>query len=77
MAVDHLMQLTETLGFFEKNKLNLIILDKIPSYKDWLDISGTKNEISVFANADIYFDESINKAFNYLKNEKSLICLIG
>jgi hypothetical protein len=57
------------------NKLNLIILDKIPSYKDWLDISGTKNEISVFANADIYFDESINKAFNYLKNEKSLICL--
>jgi hypothetical protein len=75
LDVDHLMQLTEKLGFFEKNKLNLIILDKIPSYKNWLDISGTKNEISVFANADIYFDESINKIFNYLKNEKSLICL--
>lgn len=81
-ALDRLNEILENSQIFAKhnlhataNKLNLIILDKTASYKNWLDYAKVKDEISAFANADIYFDESINKAFNYLKSDKSLICL--
>jgi hypothetical protein len=57
------------------NKLNFIKIDRIPTYKDWLDYSIKNNAISIFANADIYFDESINKAYKYLEKSNSLICL--
>lgn len=74
-AVDRVRQITNKLGLFEKNKLNLIVLDKIPSYKDWLENSKDKDEISVFSNADIYFDQTINRVFGYLRDKNSLICL--
>jgi hypothetical protein len=57
------------------NKLNFIRIEKIPTYKDWIEHSQTNKLISVFSNADIYFDESINKMFQYLKKPNSIICL--
>jgi hypothetical protein len=57
------------------NKLNFIKIDRIPTYKDWIDYSIKNNAISIFANADIYFDESISKAYKYLEKPNSLICL--
>jgi hypothetical protein len=75
-ALIRLEQIIEQLNFFEKNKINIIQLDKPPSYKDWLDASKNKNEISVFANADIYFDSSINNAYELLKSDnKNILCL--
>jgi hypothetical protein len=69
-------QITERLNSFEKNKINTIPLDKPPSYKDWLDTSKNKNEISVFANADIYFDSSVHNACELLKSDnKNIVCL--
>jgi hypothetical protein len=71
-----LEQIAERLTSFEKNKINVIQLDKPPSYRDWLDESKNKNEISVFANADIYFDSSINYAYELLKSDnKNIVCL--
>jgi len=71
-----LEEITEDLNPFEKNKIKIIPLDKPPTYKDWLDESKNKNEISVFANADIYFDSSINNVHNLLKSDnKNIVCL--
>jgi hypothetical protein len=71
-----LKQIIEHLNPFEKNKINIIPFDKPPSYKDWLDESKNKNEISVFSNADIYFDSSINNVYDLLKSDnKNIICL--
>lgn len=57
------------------NKLNFIKIDRMPTYKDWIDHSIKNNTISIFANADIYFDDSINKAYKYLEKSNSLMCL--
>jgi len=71
-----LREITNHLNSFEKNKINIIPFDKSPSYKDWLDASKNKNEISIFANADIYFDSSINNAYDLLKSDnKNILCL--
>lgn len=57
------------------NKLNFININRVPTYKDWIESSKTNHIISIFANADIYFDESINKLLNYLDKPNSMICL--
>ena len=57
------------------NKLNFIRINRIPTYRDWIQYSKTNNAISIFANADIYFDESVNKISNYLSKPNSMICL--
>jgi len=54
-------------------KLRCIFLDRIPSFKDWLSIPV--DGISLFCNADIYFDESISEIKNYVKSNKSVVCL--
>ena len=67
--------------FFEEpddiyaNKLNFIKIDRIPTYKDWIEYSIKDNSISIFANADIYFDDSINKIINYLTKPNQIVCL--
>ena len=57
------------------NKLNFIKIDRIPTYKDWIEHSIKSNAISIFTNADIYFDDSINKVYKYLEKPNRLICL--
>ena len=57
------------------NKLNLIKIDRIPTYKDWIDYSIKNDTVSIFANADMYFDDSINKVYKYLEKPNSLMCL--
>jgi len=66
--------------FFEEpdiyaNKLNFIKIDRIPTYKDWIDYSIKNNTVSIFTNADMYFDDSINKVYKYLEKPNSLMCL--
>ena len=53
-----------------RHKLNTITLNQIPSYQDWLKHSKNKNEISIFANADIFFNSTIQYAHNLLNNDK-------
>jgi hypothetical protein len=54
-------------------KLKFIFLDRIPSFKDWLSIPV--NGISVFCNADIYFDDSLSLVQEYVRYNKSIVCL--
>jgi len=61
--------------YIYSNKLNFIKINRIPTYKDWIDYSIKNNDISIFANADIYFDDSINKVYKYLEKPNSLMCL--
>lgn len=56
------------------NKLNFIYLNQMPTYKNWLEHSAL-NCISIFSNADIYFDKSINKISKYLAKPNNIICL--
>lgn len=61
---------------FNSNKLKYIQLNSIPMYSDWIKYSKNLNseEVSLFANADIYFDESLINIKKYL-GEKRIICL--
>lgn len=74
---ERLNLITDSVDFHHKNKLNIILLNRIPSYKDWLDYSKQNTEISIFANADIYFDSSIKYSYDLLKKYEynNLICL--
>jgi hypothetical protein len=56
-------------------KVSFIKIDKIPTYKDWIDNKTNDDSVSVFTNADIYFDETITKIPEYLKNAKSFVCV--
>lgn len=47
-----------------------------PSYNDWLTCSRRLSVgISLFANADIFFDESVRSLGSYLKRPKSVVAL--
>lgn len=54
-------------------KLKIIFLGHIPTYKDWL-IQPVEG-ISVFCNADIYFDESLSGLKKYTELKNSIVCL--
>lgn len=61
---------------FGNKKLNFIYLDRRPTYEDWIVWSKTLDQqISVFANSDIYFDHTIAKLKVYLKKEKNIVCI--
>ena len=79
--LDHKTKSSNFYHFFENeelhpycNKLNFICLDKMPTYKNWIEHSSA-NTISLFSNADIYFDKSINKISDYLTEPNNIICL--
>ena len=57
----------------ENSKLKVIQIQGPPTYKDWL--STSSEGISIFANADVYLDDSISKASEYLKYPNRIICL--
>jgi len=48
-----------------------------PSYREWLDHSRTRlgRGISIFANADISFDETLAKLGDYVALPRSIVCL--
>lgn len=73
-ASQRLLQLASTAGM-DGNKLETVLLSRIPMYLDWLETAQQKNGISVFANADIYFDASLCQLNEYLSRPKSLVCL--
>ena len=59
----------------KSNKVTLLKINKIPSYKDWIENIKPTNGIALFSNADIYFDETINLMQDYLVQSKSLLCI--
>lgn len=58
-------------------KISLIKIKNIPMYSDWVNYSSCLDidEITMFANADIYFDDTIEKIKDYLRGQKKIICL--
>jgi hypothetical protein len=77
--IDQIFIFTEVpqlvLEKFGSTKINLIEYVGAPMYFDWIEHSKKLpfGDISIFANADIFFDSSIKK-LNDLK-EKSIVCL--
>lgn len=61
----------------ECKHMQLVFLNRIPSYQDWLKYSVDicPNSDVIFANADIYFDESIQGLNKYLKDCRGIVCL--
>lgn len=57
----YLLQDDDTPLPFDNAKLKVLPLDRRPSYRDWVKLSceNGSGRISVLANSDIYFDESI------------------
>lgn len=61
---------------FKTDKLKFIKLDRIPTYKDWIEnASKHKGDFSIFVNADIYLNNSISNLNKYLQNDRSIVCL--
>jgi hypothetical protein len=66
---------------FQVNKnFEKISLQKVtgkPTYKDWISLSEKLgiNGISLFANADIYFDSTVESLAHYLEKAKSFVCI--
>jgi hypothetical protein len=60
-----------------KNHLVFITIDNIPTYKQWIESIIEVDHIAVFANADIYFDDSINKIYEYFTetNVNTFLCI--
>ena len=60
-------------------KLNLLFIEKkIPSYLDWIEHSediDSEDFITIFSNADIYFDETIQNLKTFLKDKNDFVCL--
>jgi len=69
--------LREFEGDHNFSKLSIKRVQCRPTYKDWLTLSRDllTNEISLFSNADIYFNFSLENLKNYLKKPKSFVCL--
>ena len=63
--------------FGKNEKISLIKIENIPMYSDWVSNSFylDSNDITMFANADIYFDQTLNKVNDYLVGQNKIICL--
>lgn len=62
---------------FTQEKIKLIEHSGRPSYFDWIESSVNLplEDITIFANADIYFDSTIGKVKDYLQKDQSIMCL--
>jgi hypothetical protein len=58
-------------------KVNIINIHNRPTYKDWIDLTmeHAKDSISVLANSDIYFDNSIVYLREILENQKTFVAI--
>lgn len=74
LAIQNIFSVTADYGMLQ-NKLNPVSLETAPCYTHWLSAARRRSGISVFANADIYFDSSITLLSGYLQHERSLVCL--
>lgn len=61
------------------DKIKYLNIGKIPSYGDWINYSkyflDKLEEITVFANADIYTDTDLAKLQDFLKPPETIVCL--
>lgn len=73
-ATQRLFQTLSDVGM-QQNKLNVVLMERIPTYADWLCTAQQRSGVSVFANADIYFDTSLCRISEYCTTPKSLVCL--
>jgi hypothetical protein len=64
-------------GLKPTNKIEFIKIDRVPTFRDWILFSKNirDKDVSIFTNADIYFDSSILKFKEYIRYPKSIICL--
>lgn len=69
---------SEELQFWSlSHKINIIKLDHVPTYKDWLiySLKYEKDYISILCNADIYFDKTIENINQFLLEPNNLVLL--
>jgi hypothetical protein len=61
------------------DKIKYLSVGRVPTYGDWVEqsqkLNDTLAEISVFANADIYVDETITQLKDFTKQKDSIVCL--
>lgn len=63
----------------DTTKIKFIYIKRIPTYGDWIEYSkcfaNTLGDVSIFTNADIYLDESIEGIKSYVEQKESIVCL--
>lgn len=63
----------------ETNKIKFLNIKRIPTYGDWIEYSklfrDEIEDISIYVNADIYTDNTINVLKEYLNTPESIVCL--
>lgn len=61
----------------QKKKLTIINIENAPTYKQWIESIVEIDHIAVFSNADIYFDQSICKIYEYFsaKINNQFLCI--
>ena len=68
-----------TTNALNLNKITFIDLKKIPTYGDWIVYSkqfiSELADTSVFINADIYLDETLEHLKKYTQTNESIVCL--
>lgn len=61
------------------SKINFVNVKRIPTYGDWIQYSKWYaheiDSVSVFVNADIYLDETIEQIKEYTAEKESIVCL--
>lgn len=61
------------------SKINFVNVKRIPTYGDWIQYSKWYaheiDSVSVFVNADIYLDETIEQIKEYTAEKESFVCL--
>lgn len=70
-------KLLSLLTIYEKNKISVVISTDKPTYKQWIEAIDNIDHIAIFCNADIYFDDSISKIYEYFQEEKrnTFVCI--
>jgi hypothetical protein len=68
-----------TIPPINHQKLTIININNRPTYKDWIDLTVkyAKNDISILANSDIYFDDSIVNLRKIFDNNKKSFAAIS
>ncbi|MCY6413455.1 exostosin family protein [Acinetobacter sp. VNH17] len=68
----------DSIPVIQNPKIEVLYIDKRPTYRDWIEYTEkyVKDGISVLANSDIYFDESVsNLNFIFDQNTKSFVAI--
>lgn len=63
----------------DSSRIKFVNIKRVPTYGDWIQYSKwflhELGEVSIFTNADVYLDETIEQIKDYTKEQESIVCL--